>query len=78
MLLAVTTIQRGVPEPLGHTDTCRSPRHVYNPAIEIRLQALAYSPTSRLTVTPGEEETPGFHATAPTSVRLCLHKALLG
>ena len=72
ILHAVTAIQRGASEPLGHMDTCKGPRHVYNPAIEIRLQALAHSPTSDLTVTPGEEETPHLHTVTLTSGRLCL------
>lgn len=56
-LFTVTAIQRGASELLGHTETCRGQRHIYNPATEIRLQALAHGPTSDPTVTPGEEET---------------------
>lgn len=56
-LFTVTAIQRGASELLGHTETRRDQRHIYNPATEIRLQALAHSPTSDPTVTPGEGET---------------------
>lgn len=58
ILHAVTAIQRGASEPLCHIDTHNSPVHSYNQAVEIRLQALAHNPTSDLTVTPGEEQTP--------------------
>lgn len=35
--------------PLGHADTWQGPRHIYNPATEMRLLALEHSPISDLT-----------------------------